>query len=260
MTCEECEQILLDSRDYRRDYIRPKGWLAGIFVVDLAKAHAQDCPLCAAKVSDISKVNDILGQLRFSTMRIEAPARIEKHLVTEFRQSMMVRGPGATRTALRLVWGTVGALLALAAGFILYPAVRPRPPRAVQANRIPHKGPAQQLLSFSPDSTASQAEIGKQQPDGRPGLVISKKNVANAGSEPMQPHAARQSSLPTNEHVSLNGGGNVVRVTLPLSSLVAMGIPVHPEVSGGRVTADVTMDPFGAVVAVHLVEVKPIVN
>jgi hypothetical protein len=49
-------------------------------------------------------------------------------------------------------------------------------------------------------------------------------------------------------------------VTVPLSSLVAMGVPVHPEVSDGRVTADVMMDPFGAVVAVHLVEVRPTAN
>jgi hypothetical protein len=257
MTCEECEQILLDSRDDRRDYIRPKGWLAGISVVDLANAHAQDCLLCAAKVSDISDVNDALGQLRFSTMRMGAPARVEKRLMTEFRQRMIVRAP-AKRTAWRLVWGTALALVVVVAGFMFYPALRPRAPRPIQADRIGHERSAQQPSSFSPDPTADQAAIGKQRKIGLLGVTLSKRDVANAG-EAMQ-QQTRQRSMPTSEDLSLNGGGNVVRVTLPLSSLIAMGVPVHPEVSDGRVTADVMMDPFGAVVAVHLVEVKPTVN
>jgi hypothetical protein len=70
----------------------------------------------------------------------------------------------------------------------------------------------------------------------------------------------RPSVLPVSDELSLNGGGNVVRVTLPFSSLVVMGVPVRPDVSDRRVTADVMMDPFGAVVAIHLVEAKSTVE
>jgi hypothetical protein len=62
------------------------------------------------------------------------------------------------------------------------------------------------------------------------------------------------------DELSLNGGGSIVRVTLPLSGLVAMGIPVHPDASDPRVTADVMMDPFGAVVGIRLVEANTRVN
>jgi hypothetical protein len=66
--------------------------------------------------------------------------------------------------------------------------------------------------------------------------------------------------MPLGDDLSLNGGSNVVRMTLPLSSLVAMGVPVRPDVSERWVTADVMRDPFGAVVAIHIVEGKSIVE
>jgi hypothetical protein len=72
--------------------------------------------------------------------------------------------------------------------------------------------------------------------------------------------AREEPSLPLRDELSLNGGGNVVRVTLPVASLVAMGVPMYPEVSDRRVTADVTRDPFGAVIAIHLVETRPSAN
>jgi hypothetical protein len=56
-----------------------------------------------------------------------------------------------------------------------------------------------------------------------------------------------------NDEFSLNGGGSIVRVTLPMSSLTAMGLPVHPDLSDPRVTADVWIDPFGDVMRVRLV-------
>jgi hypothetical protein len=59
--------------------------------------------------------------------------------------------------------------------------------------------------------------------------------------------------IPASDVLSLNGGGSIVRVTLPFSSLIAMGVPVRPDLSDSRVTADVWMDPFGAVLGVRVV-------
>jgi hypothetical protein len=75
-----------------------------------------------------------------------------------------------------------------------------------------------------------------------------------------QKESALSVPLPVNDFLSLNGGGSVVRVTLPLASLVAMGVPLYPEVSDRRITADVARDPFGAVVAIHLVETRSSTN
>jgi hypothetical protein len=47
--------------------------------------------------------------------------------------------------------------------------------------------------------------------------------------------------------------GNVVRITLPSSALAALGIPVHPDLTGRRVIADVVMDSFGVVHGIRLV-------
>ncbi|HMJ23143.1 MAG TPA: hypothetical protein VK513_14605 [Terriglobales bacterium] len=70
----------------------------------------------------------------------------------------------------------------------------------------------------------------------------------------------RRFPLPVGDQLSLNGGSRVVRVRLSLSSLVAVGVPVSPDVSDRRVTADVMMDPFGAVVAIRLVQVETSMN
>ncbi|MCU1296196.1 MAG: hypothetical protein JWO91_474, partial [Acidobacteriaceae bacterium] len=41
--------------------------------------------------------------------------------------------------------------------------------------------------------------------------------------------------------------------TLPSSALAALGIPVHPDLTGRRVIADVVMDSFGVVHGIRLV-------
>jgi hypothetical protein len=87
--------------------------------------------------------------------------------------------------------------------------------------------------------------------------VTARSKVAGPKLNRPAPEGIGQRSLMPLDALSLNGGSNVVRVTLPLSSLVAMGVPMRPDLSDRRVTADVMRDPFGAVVAVHLVEAKP---
>lgn len=258
MTCEECEQILLDSRDDKRDYVKPKGWLAGISVVELAKAHAQECQGCAAKILEISKVDDALDQLRSSTLRVEAPPKVEARLLVEFRRRAAVRIPSGVRADWSFVWGTAVALIIIATGFMLYTTLRSGPSRNLRAKRVVNEQPAQQQSSMDNNTVRDQATIVEQRSSERPKVMISKRNVAKA-DEPRR-QRERGPALPSREDLALNGGGNVVRVTLPLASLAAMGIPMHPEVSDGRVTADVMIDPFGAVLAVHLVEVKPTAN
>jgi hypothetical protein len=54
--------------------------------------------------------------------------------------------------------------------------------------------------------------------------------------------------------LSLNGGGSIIRVTLPLSGLQVMGVPVDSEASDPLVMADLTLDPFGGIVGFRLVE------
>jgi hypothetical protein len=253
MTCEECEQILLDSSDC----VSSRGWLPGASVLDLAKSHAQDCPACAAKISSVSKVNDALDQLRFSTLRMEAPPRVERNLLAEFHSGP----PSRVRTfRWRLVWGAAAALLLVVVGTMLYSTLRSRSSMAVQTERNDHDHLAQKQLSLIP-SGATAGGAGIEDRLSNADRMVTASPAANlAKVEKSRHERMRGFRLPVGDQLSLNGGSNVVRVRLPLSSLVAVGVQVSPDMSDGRVTADVMMDPFGAVVAIHLVQVEPSMN
>jgi hypothetical protein len=225
-------------------------------VLDLAKSHAQDCPMCAGKVASLSKVNDALEQLRFSTMRMEAPARIERDLTAEFQRRTVARVPAVAWTGWRLVWGTAMALIVVAAGVALYPVLKPRHARVIHADGIRLERPTPQLPSVTSDATAEDSSIVTQEPSRHSKAIVSKNETANADAPTPEPIWQR-SALPVSDDLSMNGGSNVVRVTLALSSLVALGVPVHPDMSDKRVTADVALDPFGAVIAIHLVKAMP---
>jgi hypothetical protein len=243
MTCEECELILADSCN--RD--SGTGWIPGVSVLNLAKGHAQDCPACAAKMGELCRLNDALEELRFSTMRLEAPASMERNLVAEFRRA----SSSVARTfRWKLTWGAATALILAAAGLMLYFGVRSRPALAIRGRQEVQQTPSSTKTNPTRQATESQRPRGVDR-------MLTITHDAPGSARLMQPQKRRQSSQPAGEELSLNGGGSVVRVTLPLSSLAAMGVPVHPDMSDKRVTADVAMDPFGAVIAIHVLGVKP---
>jgi anti-sigma factor RsiW len=250
MTCEECEEILLVS-DMGPSRMR---WMPGVSVLNLAKQHAQNCPACAARMAEISKMNDALDQLRFSTKQMEAPETIEMNLLVEFRQRAL-RAPSLPITFRRRVLCGSALLLALAAGIVSYAVLRAKSSMTTQTDRT--ERPAQRSAPPLHSGTSlDRAAIENQQTGtDRPQLAKSKPEHRTRLGRPAR--KVPSSSVPANDELSLNGGSNVVRVTLPLASLVAMGVPMSPEISDRRITADVTRDPFGAVIAVHLVETRP---
>jgi hypothetical protein len=256
MTCEECEQILLDSSHC----VTSKGWMPGVSVLNYAQSHAQNCLACAARVSEIARLKEALDQLRISTMHMEAPAIVETNLLTTFRRDITARRQTVAKAfPWKLLLGSAATLLLVASGVMLYSALKPRSAVTAKAARRDVKS-----LDQSPrvsSATAADRTIVKG-PRSRADHATNKKFTSSSATlgKPMQEPMRRPTVLPVRDELSLNGGGNVIRVTLPFSSLIVMGVPVRPDVSDRRVTADVMMDPFGAVVAIHLVEAKSIVE
>jgi hypothetical protein len=257
MTCEECEQLLLDSRNC----FSYKGWMPGVSILNLARSHAQSCPACAAKMSEIAEMNDALDQLRLSTRHMEAPPAVEMNLVAKFHKGITARTPSvATTFPWRWVWGPAAVLLLVAAGFVLYSTLKPRSPIAVHTGGGEQEHLAQRQLSRVP-SGATAGGIGIEDHLSNADRIVTASpggNVAKVGKPGHE--QMRRFPLPVGDQLSLNGGSRVVRVRLSLSSLVAVGVPVSPDVSDRRVTADVMMDPFGAVVAIRLVQVETSMN
>jgi hypothetical protein len=256
MTCAECEQILLEWDNHATG----KGWMPGVSVLNLAKLHAERCSGCAGKLLEISRINDDLEQVRTST-HIEAPAEIETNLLLEFRRrrARQVQSvPHNLRWNLR--WAS-GVVLSLVLGFIVYSAFSTRS-SSTRAKGVKVEPDTRQSLLLPHSSESFNQPLLQQHPARRDrGGSENPKLVAQVkASKWTHKEAQENPSLPTADEFSLNGGGNVVRVTLPLASLAAMGVPIYPDVPDRRVTADVARDPFGAVVAVRLIETRSSTN
>jgi hypothetical protein len=116
------------------------------------------------------------------------------------------------------------------------------------------------VLAPGVSGVAVPAVVEGYRPGAEHAVAPSSKGVSAKLDRSTHRRVGRRSPSPVGDELSLNGGGSVIRVTLPLSSLIAMGVPVHPDTSDPRVTADVMMDPFGAVVGIRLVEANTRVN
>jgi len=257
MTCEECEQMLMDGKKG----VGVSGWMPGISVLNLAKAHAQSCSACAAKMSEISRLDDALHQLRISSAEMEAPATIETSLLAAFRER--TRSQGSLDTGVsrwRVAWVPAAALLIVAVVVALYSASSLRKPSAHKigpeaGGRIEAEYPVQQSRTIASGSvvTPKGRESVRNRSNAERTAPTGSIRVAGKVNQPMRAGRTQGASMAVGDDLALNGGSSIVRVTLPLSCLVAMGIPVHPDASDPRVTADVMMDPFGAVVGIRLV-------
>jgi len=190
---------------------------------------------------------------------MEAPPRVERDLLTAFRQSAR-RNPSVVGTNFgRFVLAPAAAVLLLVVGLTLYATLRPKPAITAQSESVRRENKSSEAV---PDHQRSPAPFGGQ--DAR----VTRKRVRTAANHrrPADNLVARGNQAPEQvlqqlrvlpaEQFSLNGGSNVIRVNLPLSSLAAVGIPMYADLPDRQVTADVAVDPFGAIIAIRLVGIK----
>jgi len=212
-------------------------------------AHIENCPACATKMIETKRLEDALDQLRVATEQCQASPEIEKNLLQAFRHETAKRRQSLDRVfAWKLAWLCTATLVLVAAGMFFYSRLWPIPALSHEGNRA--------------------GNVARIEAPGAPGfsgaVAVPPNNHATAKHDTrVSAHRRRATDesvrgrvATAGEDLSLNGGGSIVRVTLPFSSLVAMGVPVRPDISDSRVTADVWMDPFGAVVGIRLVQPK----
>ena len=83
MTCEEFEQILLDSQHR----VSGDGWMLRASRAALVQQHVIHCPVCAAKMAETTRLEDALHLFRISTKHMEAPVSVEEKLLHTFREN-----------------------------------------------------------------------------------------------------------------------------------------------------------------------------
>jgi anti-sigma factor RsiW len=184
---------------------------------EAAESHLAECSACAALQARHKRLAGGLGALANDLRTVEAPAHVEASLRSMFRSAH-----AATRSRRTAWWKTPvfawGAASIAAASLVigLWLAPKRREPAPVSH----HNSPAQvELASLAPGEVSD-------------GFI----------------------QLPNAPQLDPNDDVNVVRMELPRSAMLAVGLEVSPEQVAGTVEAEVMLGPDGLARAVRFMD------
>jgi len=177
--------------------------------------HLVDCPACAARVAQYGDLHAGLRILAATVRRSEAPARVERRLIAEFRRQ---NGTGSRAPSRRwapvVTWAAALAAMIALAVFL----VRPREPEALRPP-VRH-------------TTEMAALVQSPQADSD-GFI----------------------PLPNTAGVAADGDEvNLVRMEVPRSTMIALGLDVGEERAAELVEADVMLGSNGVARAVRFLD------
>lgn len=180
-------------------------------------AHLAGCPACSARMARQRELAAGLRRMAEDLSAVRAPARVETRLLRAFREQNVIPAPREqNRWLLPLCWAAAAALLLAAAALFLAGGSRPEPHRQMAALTEPVS---------APDMEASAEAM----PDG---FV----------------------PLPNAERIGPNDDVNLVRMEVPRSTMVELGLEVSAERGSDRVEADVLLGSDGLARAVRFME------
>jgi hypothetical protein len=182
--------------------------------------HVKECPQCAGLIDRQRRLALGLRTMANDWRAVAAPPRVEANLIDAFRREMTAAGPRSARMQPLpiLTWiGAAAALMAMAAW--LGPSVVSRRTAAPPAA---HHAPAAavELAALTDDAAYDDGFL----------------------------------PLPNTERVGPNDDVNVVRMELPRSAMLVVGLDVNPERVSETVEAEVMLGPDGLARAVRFVD------
>jgi hypothetical protein len=179
--------------------------------------HLKQCPQCAALIDRQRRLASGLRTMAHEMSAVAAPPQVEANLIDAFRREMAPAGPRLVRMRMLPAF----SWLAAAAAVIAMAAwVAPR--RHTEAPPAAHHTPAagMELASLTDDSADDDGFI----------------------------------PLPNAERVGPNDDVHVVRMELPRSAMLVVGLEVSPERVSERVEAEVMLGPDGLARAVRFAD------
>ena len=179
--------------------------------------HLMECTACAARMSRQRELAAGLRAVAAGYERMAAPARVEARLRAEFRKQAALQSGRRAGFGWRPAFSWAAAAVAvIALGVLAVDGGRPDGNRAV----------------VSRTSEVATVANATEAPNDYDGFIP----LPNAGR------------LPDTEDV------NLVRVELPRSAMIALGLEVSPERASELVEADVMLGPDGLARAVRFVD------
>jgi hypothetical protein len=180
--------------------------------------HAAECAACARLLRERQALAAGLRRVSESWRAIEAPARVEAGLVAAFRAQKRAQRKPRRMWLPVLTWASAAAILILLASLAIR-GREPATPRPVSRNAV-------QVASFS-----SAVEWDFDSDSGNGDFI----------------------PLPNAQQVGENEDVDVVRVEVPRSAMLTVGLPVSSERVSELVEADVMLGADGLARAVRFV-------
>lgn len=247
MNCQDFERIILALARQQ---------LLDAAMREQCLAHAEDCARCAARLAEEQTLIAGVRQVVAEMAQVEAPARVEAALLTAFREhATSATAPIApTMPAKNMHWpqwmlGAAAVILVLVSVGSIFWLRSGSPPQEPAANAILPKA------TGSGESTSSRVN---------PATDDGPKTPQSPMTSPRR-HHPRQSNLSeaevTTSFFPLIAGDDldslegvqVVRVELPGSALLEVGLPVDAAMASKPVKADVVLGHDGIAYAIRFV-------
>jgi len=178
--------------------------------------HLRECAVCAARMSRQQELAAGLRAMADSYRRVEAPARLESRLRTAFRRENGAGVEWGVRSgwALALPWAAAVVLVIALAAFM----------------------------------------IGGRQPDMARPVEPHGTELAMTVNTDAQSEYEGFIALPNAAKLADTEDVNLVRVQVPRSAMIALGLDVSPERASELVDADVILGPDGLARAVRFLD------
>lgn len=282
MNCQNFESIVHDlAREQIMDASKR----------EQASAHCDDCEFCARRLEDECALTFRLRALAAETRSAEAPA-LEAQLLAAFRRNRFANARPATTHQWRYRTAAAVVLMVFTIAGMrwrLLPTIWPpsaqnlasQPaPQQIETAETTAKAPIlieeatrialpRKVASLSPKRIRIKPSPQAGGPLGDPGLAVPSGSTSGKGSNAVVPTEAA-SLVATNRSESeiataflplgytspmnLQDGGQIVRVQLPRSALVAFGLPVNMDRYQEKVKADVFFGADGVARAIRFVQ------
>ncbi len=186
-----------------------------------AQSHALECEACARQLAEQTALAAGLRAAAAEWRSTEAPDRVERNLVAAFRNRQTVQ-TGPPRRAMwlpLLTWASAAAVLVVLA-FLTIHGNKPVAPRRPVARAVELAAAAPAAIDWVSDDESNSGEF---------------------------------IPLPNAEQVGENDDVNVVRMEVPRSAMLAVGLPVSLGRESELVEADVMLGSDGLARAVRFV-------
>jgi hypothetical protein len=252
MNCSEFENIV-------NDLARAK--IMGAASRTEGMAHVEICERCAARLADERALVAGLKSLAAIDEGKSAPPRVEAALLKAFRDR--VSNPPAPRLpVMSKTWPRraprrvilAAAAILIAFGFIVYRAIKNEPQIDDKAltSATPSPGPSvkpeEQVVKENVKPRAPRARRGNR-PQLKKTFIIDSMTTYAKDCE----DCADFFPLPYGENQKPMERGEVIRVQMPRSALIAFGLPVNVEGADTPVKADLLVGEDGLARAIRFV-------